>query len=322
MLIVGLVSPEPMMTSSRGIAATLERTFGNWRAGGRPARPGAGRGGRGRPARTTRPARRPRRPASSSPMARFCSSQSSPVSAITRSTGTSSFGMTVDGRCSHSDRRMRRWRSRLSQGRMVPSGRCSKLAMVASMPQSDQVGMGPAQPAPRSSPPACRPAAEAPAPPCTPPTPATGGTAPAPHRRSPPRRPPARAPGRPGRRRCSRPSTGRPAPRSSKPTASSTAQQVGAHGGEVVAVVGLVAPAVAPEVDGGDGMAQLVQPGGHALPRPAVGRQPVDEQERDAGAAGPDVTTRAPPRRRPATGFIGAVISGCSRRRWRRRCPG
>ena len=66
-------------------------------------------------------------------------------------------------------------------------------------------------------------------------------------------------------------------------------QQVVAHGGEVVAVVGLVAAAMAPQVDGGAGVAELLQAGGHALPGATVGRQPVDQKEWDAGIAGPDV---------------------------------
>ncbi len=51
------------------------------------------------------------------------------------------------------------------------------------------------------------------------------------------------------------------------------------HGGHVVAVVGLVAAAVAPQVDRGHRVAQLGQRAGHAVPQPGVGGQAVDEEE-------------------------------------------
>ena len=57
-------------------------------------------------------------------------------------------------------------------------------------------------------------------------------------------------------------------------------QQVVAHGGEVVAVVGLVAAAVAPQVDRRHRVPEPVQALAHRLPRAAVRCQPVDEEHR------------------------------------------
>ena len=60
-------------------------------------------------------------------------------------------------------------------------------------------------------------------------------------------------------------------------------RQVVGQRGEVVAVVGLGAQAVTPEVDAGHRVPELAQPVGDAVPRARVRRQAVHEQERHRG---------------------------------------
>ena len=119
------------------------------------------------------------------------------------------------------------------------------------------------------------------------------------HRRRGPRRAPARAGRGPAPARRCRPTTGRRRPAAPRRGASITSARSAAHGGEVVAVVGLGRAAVAALVDGDHGVARGGQRCRDAVPEAGVRGEAVDEQER-------------PTRSLPALS---------QRRRWRRTPP-